>query len=150
MLRSSDILILPTRLSLLILTSYSNKNRSVFEVIELTVAITTGGGSKSLSSLMTLIFSILSHAASILHQDTLARTFSGFFISSQHGPLILRSRRKVSSEGVVAPKMWEKVRYFLFVGGGGNVAWNKEFLFKVSFYWLSELNLDFRFMKPWI
>lgn len=84
----------------------------------LTVAMTTGGGSRLVSLLSTEMCSIFSQAASSLHHDTLARTFSGCLISSQHGPLIFLSRRNVSRDDVFAPNMWENVLYFFPVGGG--------------------------------
>lgn len=84
--------------------------------------MTTGGGSKSESFRITLIFSIFSHAASSLHHDTFASTASGSLISNQQGPLTFLSSRKVSNDDIMVPKMCENVRYFLFVGGGGKVA----------------------------
>lgn len=86
----------------------------------LTVAITIGGG--SVSSLMTETCSTLSHETSNLHQDTLARTFSGALICNQQGPLIFLSNRKFSKEVVLVPNVCVNVVYFFPVGGGGNDA----------------------------
>lgn len=76
------------------------KNNSV-----LTVAMTIGGGSKSVSFRIMLMRSIFSQTASSLHHDTLASTFSGCFTSNQHGPLIFLSKRNVSRDDVLVPKI---------------------------------------------
>lgn len=90
--------------------------------IVLTVAMMTGGGSKSVSFLIMLMCSIFSQDASSLHHETLARTFSDCFTSNQQGPLIFLSRSNVSRDEVLVPKIWENVRYFLPVGGAGKDA----------------------------
>lgn len=99
--------------------------KRILNNIILTVATTIGGGSKSGSFLTILMCSIFSQVASSLHHEIFVRTFSGCFTSNQQGPLIFLSRRNVSSDEVLVPNIWEKVRYFLLVGSGGMDAWTR-------------------------